>query len=62
MNNVSVILWDEFLSNHKYCFNSAYNSYDRFQGKVIIVIGDDYQIGPVVVNGCLLYTSDVADE
>ena len=51
IDHVSVIIWDEFMSNHKYCFNSAYNSYNRFQGKVIIVIGDDGQIGPVVVNG-----------
>jgi hypothetical protein len=46
-----VIIWDEFLSNHKYCFNSVYNSYNKLEGKVVIVIGDDGQIGPVVVNG-----------
>jgi len=51
IENTSVIIWDEFLSNHKYCFNSVYNSYNKLEGKVVIVIGDDGQIGPVVVNG-----------
>jgi ATP-dependent exoDNAse (exonuclease V) alpha subunit len=49
--NTSVFIWDEFLSNNKHCFNAVYNSYDGLQGKVFIALGDDGQIGPVVVNG-----------
>jgi len=46
-----VILWDEFFSNDKMCFNAVYRSYDSLKGKVFIAFGDDGQIAPVVVNG-----------
>jgi hypothetical protein len=51
INHISVILWDELFSNDKHCFNAVYNSYNKFEGKVVIVIGDEAQIGPVVING-----------
>ena len=51
MNNTSVFIWDEFLSNDKLCFNAVYYSYNGLAGKVFIAFGDDGQIGPVVVNG-----------
>jgi hypothetical protein len=47
----SVIIWDEALNNHKHCFISAYNQLNKFQGKVILLMGDWRQIAPVVVKG-----------
>jgi hypothetical protein len=39
-NASKVIVWDEFFSNHKQLFESAYYKLKEFQGKVIICLGD----------------------
>ena len=57
ITETSVILWDEFFSNDKMCFNAVYRSYNGLRGKVFIAFGDDGQIAPVVVNGKRLDTS-----
>lgn len=49
----SLIVWDEFLSNHKQCLQTAYNVTDRFKNKIVICMGDYRQIAPVVVNGSI---------
>ena len=46
-----VIIWDEALNNHKHCFMSAYSQLNRFEGKVMLLMGDWRQIAPVVVKG-----------
>ena len=43
-----VIVWDEFFSNHKELYESAYHSLQEFKGKVVICLGDIRQILPVV--------------
>jgi hypothetical protein len=48
-----VIIWDEFPSNHRNCFEAAYRALDGFKGKIIICMGDFRQIGPVVQNGSI---------
>ena len=44
----SLIVWDEFFSNHKEIFESAYQSLNRFEGKIVVCLGDIRQILPVV--------------
>ena len=46
-----VIPWDGVLSNHMEIFTSAYEIFNGFNGKTVILVGDPLQIGPVVVNG-----------
>ena len=47
----NVIIWDEFPSNHRHCFEAAYRALNGLQGKVIVCMGDFRQIGPVVKGG-----------
>jgi len=51
LNAVDVILWDEFPSCDKEVFEAAYRALNKFDGKVIITMGDMRQIAPVVVHG-----------
>jgi hypothetical protein len=46
-----IIPWDDVLSNHMEILRSAYEIFDGFNGKTILLVGDPLQIGPVVVNG-----------
>ena len=41
-------MWDEFFSNHKELYESAFHSLAEFKGKVIICLGDIRQILPFV--------------
>ena len=50
LHSAKLIVWDEFLSNHKHCFDSAYNIMNGFEGKVVLCMGDCKQIAPVVRN------------
>jgi hypothetical protein len=49
--NTSLLIWDEFLSNHKQCFRCAYDITDQFKNMVVICMGDYRQIAPVVIHG-----------
>jgi len=51
LQNVSLILWDEFPSCDREVFEAAYRALNNFQGKVIVTMGDMRQIAPVVVSG-----------
>ena len=51
LDATDVIPWDEVLSNHMEIFTSAYEIFNGFNGKTVILVGDPLQIGPVVVNG-----------
>ena len=51
LRQVDVILWDEFPSCDREVFEAAHRALNRFEGKVIITMGDMRQIAPVVVNG-----------
>jgi len=51
LQNTSLIIWDEFLSNHKQCLECAYNALDGFKNIVVVCMGDYRQIAPVVING-----------
>ena len=51
LQNTDCFIWDEFPSNHKECFEAAFEEMDRFQGKVFVGMGDFKQILPVVVLG-----------
>ena len=46
-----VIIWDEFLSNHKDIYHAAHKATHGFQGKVLLCMGDFRQIMPVVPGG-----------
>jgi len=45
----SIIIWDEFPSNERDCFEAVYNSdcLPQFKGKVVVCLGDFKQILPV---------------
>ena len=51
LREVDVILWDEFPSCDREVFEAAHRALNRFEGKVIITMGDMRQIAPVVVKG-----------
>ena len=51
LENTDVIIWDEFFSNHRECFEAVYKELNGFVGKTVVVIGDFKQILPVVKNG-----------
>jgi PIF1-like helicase len=51
LQETSLIIWDEFMSNHKHCLNAALKITDNFHGKVVVCMGDTRQIPPVVVRG-----------
>jgi hypothetical protein len=44
----TVIVWDEFVSNHKELYEAAHRATEGFRGKVLICMGDFRQILPVV--------------
>ena len=48
LRSASLIVWDEFFSNHKEIFESAYLTLNGFNGKIVICLGDIRQILPVV--------------
>ena len=47
----SVIVWDEFPSNHREIFEAAYRALNGYKDKVVICFGDFRQIAPVVKYG-----------
>ncbi len=49
VEEASVIIWDEFPSNERDCFEAVYKSdcLPQFQGKVVVCLGDFKQILPV---------------
>ena len=47
----SLHVWDEFPSNHRNCFEAAYQACNKFEGKVVVCFGDFRQIAPVVEGG-----------
>jgi len=51
LNAVDLILWDEFPSCDREVFEAVHRALNKFQGKVIVTMGDMRQIAPVVVNG-----------
>ena len=51
LQNTSLIIWDEFMSNHAHCLHAALKITDFFKGKVVVCMGDTRQIPPVVVRG-----------
>ena len=51
LQETSLIIWDEFMSNHAHCLNAALKITDFFKGKVVVCMGDTRQIPPVVVRG-----------
>lgn len=51
LNAMSTLIWDEFPSNHRECFEAVYDAMNEFKGKVVVCAGDFQQILPVVVNG-----------
>jgi len=46
-----LFVWDEALTNHKHCLATAFKILNRFEGKVLILMGDWRQTPPVVVHG-----------
>lgn len=55
--NTSLIIWDEFMSNHSHCLNAAAKATNNFRGKVVVCMGDTRQIPPVVVRGSVAEVS-----
>jgi hypothetical protein len=53
LENTSLIVWDEFLSNHKQCLECAFNVTNKFNNMVVVCMGDYRQIAPVVINGSI---------
>jgi len=51
LKEVDLILWDEFPSCDREVFEAAYRALHRFEGKVIVTMGDLRQIAPVVLKG-----------
>ena len=51
LQHAQVIIWDEFPSNNKDIFENVYNELNKFEGKVIICMGDFRQIAPIINNG-----------
>jgi len=51
LKHTSVIVWDEFPSNNKECFEAAFEALDGFRGKIVIFMGDWKQMLPVVPGG-----------
>ena len=49
----AVIVWDEFLSNHRELFEAVHRALNNFltNGKVCVAFGDLEQIAPVVPHG-----------
>jgi hypothetical protein len=47
----SVFIWDEALSNHKHCLSTVFTLMNKFEGQVLILMGDWRQCPPVVPNG-----------
>ncbi len=46
--SASLIVWDDFFSNHKEIFESVYLTLNGFNEKIVICLGDIRQILPVV--------------
>jgi ATP-dependent DNA helicase PIF1 len=51
LSHAKVIIWDEMVSNHKEIYEAAYDALDKFQGKILIGMGDWRQTLPIVKNG-----------
>jgi hypothetical protein len=51
ISNKNTFVLDDVLSNHMEILRSAYEIFDGFNGKTILLVSDPLQIGPVVVNG-----------
>ena len=51
LQQTSLIVWDEFMSNHAHCLNAALKITHNFNSKVVVCMGDTRQIPPVVVRG-----------
>ena len=48
VQDASLIIWDEFPSNHREVFEASSRCLDEFKGKVILCMGDWKQILPVI--------------
>lgn len=51
LNASTFIVWDEFPSAHRECFEAAYSGTDGIANTVFVATGDFRQIGPVVAKG-----------
>jgi ABC-type oligopeptide transport system ATPase subunit len=51
LNAARVIIWDEIGSQHLRDFKAVYNVMQRFRGKIVLLMGDNRQIAPVIVGG-----------
>ena len=51
LQNVDLILWDEFPSCDREVFEAAYRALNGFQDKIVVTMGDMRQIAQVVVHG-----------
>jgi len=51
LQEVDLILWDEFPSCDREVFEAAYRALNNFHKKVVVTMGDMRQIAPVVVSG-----------
>ena len=51
LQQTSVFIWDEFMSNHQHCLTCAWRVTNSFKNKVLLCMGDTQQIPPVVIGG-----------
>ena len=48
LKEARLLIWDEFLSNHRELYEAAYRATNGFDGMVVVCMGDFKQIMPVV--------------
>jgi len=44
LQNTRLIIWDEFPSNHREIFEAVFKSLNKFEGKIVICMGDFRQV------------------